>query len=45
MQEMEDARLLPAYDEGYISLDKQYVTVGINGMVEAAEFLGYEISP
>lgn len=45
MQEMENARLLPAYDEGYISLDKQYVTVGINGMVEAAEFLGYEISP
>jgi len=45
MQEMESARLLPAYDEGYISLDKQYVTVGVNGIVEAAEFLGYEISP
>lgn len=45
MQDMEKAHLLPAYDEGYISLDKQYVTVGINGVVEAAEFLGYEITP
>jgi len=44
MQEMEKAKLLPAYDEGYIAIDKQYVTVGINGVVEAAEFLGYEIS-
>lgn len=45
MQEMEEAHLLPAYDEGYIALDKQYVTVGINGVVEAAEYLGYEITP
>ena len=36
--------MLPVYTAGYISLDKQYLTVGINGMVEAAEFLGYEIS-
>lgn len=36
--------LLPVYSEGYISLDKQYLTIGINGMVECAEFLGYEIS-
>lgn len=45
MQDMEKAKLLPAYDEGYIALDKQYVTVGINGVVEAAEYLGYEITP
>ena len=45
MQDMEAAGLMPAYDEGYIALDKQYVTVGINGVVEAAEYLGYEISP
>lgn len=36
--------LLTVYDAGYISLDKQYSTIGINGMVEAAEFLGIEIS-
>lgn len=31
---------LPVYDAGYISLDKQYLTIGINGVVEAAEYLG-----
>lgn len=37
--------LLPVYEAGYISLDRQYLTVGINGFVEGAEFLGIEISP
>ena len=37
--------MLPIYNAGYISLDKQYLTQGINGLVEAAEFLGIEISP
>ena len=35
--------MLPVYDAGYISMDKQYLTIGINGFVEGAEFLG--ISP
>lgn len=26
-------------------MDKQYLTIGINGFVEGAEFLGIEISP
>lgn len=38
------AGLLPVYDAGFISLDKQFLTVGINGLVEAAEYLGMEIS-
>lgn len=37
--------LLPVYEAGYISLDRQYLTTGINGFVEGAEFLGIEISP
>ena len=37
--------LLPLYDKGYISLPKQYLTQGINGLVEGAEFLGIDISP
>lgn len=37
------ARLLPVYDAGFISLEKQYLTTGINGGVEAAEFLGIDI--
>lgn len=32
--------LLPVYQAGYISLDKQFLTIGINGMVEAAESQG-----
>lgn len=39
------AGLLPLYDKGYISLPKQYLTQGINGLVEGAEFLGIDISP
>ncbi len=36
--------LLTVYNEGYISLDKQYLTVGVNALTESAEYLGYEIS-
>lgn len=36
--------LLPVYDAGYISLQKQYLTIGINGLVEGAEFLGVDVS-
>src|SRR5690606_24993228 len=34
------AGLLTVYDAGFISLDKQFLTIGINGMVEAAESQG-----
>jgi anaerobic ribonucleoside-triphosphate reductase len=34
------AKMLPAYDAGYVTLDKQYSTIGIIGLVEAAEYLG-----
>lgn len=40
-----NAGLLTAYNAGYIKLDKQYLTIGINGFVEGAEFLGIDISP
>jgi len=40
-----EAKMLPVYDAGFISMDKQYLTIGINGFVEGAEFLGIEISP
>lgn len=45
MKDDYNSRLLPIYDAGYISLQKQYLTIGINGFVEAAEFLGIDISP
>ena len=39
-----NSRMLPVYDAGYISLEKQYLTIGINGFVEGAEFLGIDPS-
>ena len=39
------AKLLPIYDAGFISLEKQFLTIGVNGFVEGAEFLGIPISP
>ena len=37
------AGMLPVYDAGFISLDKQFLTIGINGMVEAAESQGLTV--
>lgn len=39
------AKLLPIYDAGFISLEKQFLTIGVNGFVEGAEFLGIPITP
>ncbi len=36
--------MFKAYDANFISLDKQYMTTGINGFNQAAEFLGCECS-
>ena len=36
--------MLPLFDAGYINLSRQYLTIGVNGLVEAAEFLGIPIS-
>ena len=38
--DMYNANLLPVYKAGFINLDKQYLTIGINGLNQAAEFLG-----
>lgn len=40
-----NAGLLTVYNAGYIKLEKQYLTIGINGFIEGAEFLGIYISP
>lgn len=36
--------LLTVYTAGFINLKKQYLTVGVNGVIEAAEFLGIEVN-
>lgn len=38
------ARMLPAYTAGFMDIDKQFLTVGVNGVAEAAEFLGIKVS-
>ncbi|MFH6768393.1 anaerobic ribonucleoside-triphosphate reductase [Gaetbulibacter aquiaggeris] len=43
IEEYEKAGLLPVYKAGFIALDKQFLTIGINGMVEAAESLGIKV--
>ena len=38
-----NAGLLTIFNAGFIDLDRQYLTVGINGFVEGAEYLGIPI--
>lgn len=44
MEDYLEAGMLSVYDAGFITLDKQFLTIGINGMVEAAESQGIEAS-
>ena len=39
---MYDAGLLPVYKAGFIDLNKQYLTIGINGLNQAAEYLNIQ---
>ena len=43
MEDYQAAGMLPVYDAGFISLDKQFLTIGINGMAEAAESCGIRV--
>lgn len=45
LKEMYEHNMLTVYKAGFISLKQQYLTLGVNGVVESAEFLGYKISP
>ena len=40
-----NADMLDVYKAGFIDMKRQYLTIGVNGMTDAAEFLGLEISP
>ena len=39
-----DANMLPVFKAGFVDFNKLYLTIGLNGVLEAAEFLGFEIS-
>ena len=44
LYDLEDKKMFAASNGGYISISKLYSTIGINGLNEAAEFLGLEVS-
>lgn len=44
LKELQKNGMLPLFDAGYINIGRQYLTIGINGLVEAAEFMGLEIT-
>ena len=43
LKQLQEKGMLPLFDAGYINIGRQYLTIGVNGLVEAAEFLGLEI--
>ena len=45
LKELQAHGMLPLFDAGYINIGRQYLTIGINGLVEAAEFMGLRITP
>ena len=45
LKELQQHGMLPLFDAGYININRQYLTIGINGLVEAAEFMGLKITP
>ena len=45
LKELQEHGMLPLFDAGYINISRQYLTIGINGLVEAAEFMGLKITP
>ena len=44
LKELQSKGMLPLFDAGYINISRQYLTIGVNGLVEAAEFLGIPIN-
>ena len=44
LKELQNHGMLPLFDSGYINMSRQYLTIGVNGIVEAAEFMGLKIN-
>lgn len=45
LKQLQEHGMLPLFDAGYINMSRQYLTIGVNGLVEAAEFMGLKITP
>lgn len=44
LKQLQAKGMLPLFDAGYINMSRQYLTIGVNGLVEAAEYMGIEIN-
>lgn len=44
LKQLQEQGMLPLFDAGFINIGRQYLTIGVNGLVEAAEFLGIPIT-
>ncbi len=44
LKDLQAHGMLPLFDAGYINIARQYLTIGVNGLVEAAEFMGIPIT-
>jgi ribonucleoside-triphosphate reductase len=44
LRDLMDKGMLPLFDAGFINIGRQYLTIGVNGLVEAAESLGIKIT-
>ena len=44
LKDLQAHGMLPLFDAGYIDISRQYLTIGVNGLVEAAEFMGIPIT-
>ena len=44
LKDLQKQGMLPLFDAGYINMSRQYLTIGVNGLVEAAEFMGLQIN-
>lgn len=43
MKDFLNANMLDVYNAGFINMRKQYLTIGVNGITDAAEFLGIKV--
>ena len=43
LKDLQNKGMLPLFDAGYININRQYLTIGVNGLVEAAQFKGIRI--
>ncbi|MBR2265286.1 MAG: anaerobic ribonucleoside-triphosphate reductase, partial [Paludibacteraceae bacterium] len=44
LKKLQEQGMLPLFDSGFINIGRQYLTIGVNGLVESAEFLGIKIT-